>query len=128
MIVVDANVIIPLFCASSRTAVAQAVQEHDPEWSVPALWEYEFHNALAKAMRAGLLSLDAALGAAQRAAEALNPNAIDPPFSSVPPLCAKHGITAYDAGPTHLNRTAVRTGGVYAGAVAGLAPGHGCAG
>ncbi len=97
MIVVDANVIIPLFCASSRTAVAQAVQEHDPEWSVPALWEYEFHNALAKAMRAGLLSLDAALGAAQRAAEALNPNAIDPPFSRVPPLCAKHGITAYDA-------------------------------
>ena len=97
MIVVDANVIIPLFCASARTAVAQAVQEHDPEWSVPTLWEYEFHNAMAKAMRAGLISLDAALAAAGLAAGALGPNTTEPPFVRVPPLCAKHGITAYDA-------------------------------
>jgi len=97
MIAVDANVIIPIFCASARTATAQAVQERDPEWVVPSLWEYEFHNAMAKAIRAGLISLDAALAAARHAAEALRPNTIEPPFFLVPPLCAKHGITAYDA-------------------------------
>ena len=97
MIVVDANVIIPIFCASARTAVAQAVQERDPEWVIPSLWEYEFHNAMAKAMRAGLLSLNVALSAARHAAEALRSSTIEPPFVLVPPLCATYGITAYDA-------------------------------
>ena len=97
MIVVDANVIVPFFCASARTAVSQAVHERDPDWAVPTLWQYEFHNAMAKTMQAGLLSLDAALAAARHAAEALRPNTAELPFALVLPLCARHRITAYDA-------------------------------
>ena len=97
MIVVDANVIVPFFQASARTAVSQAVQERDPDWVVPTLWQYEFHNAMAKTMQAGLLSLDAALTAARHAADALCPNTAEPPFVLVLPLCARHRITAYDA-------------------------------
>ncbi len=46
MIVVDSNIITARNLTSSLTSKAKQVEEKDPVWIVPVLWQYEFQNIL----------------------------------------------------------------------------------
>lgn len=70
MIVVDSNVLAYLYLPGEYTAFAEALLEHDPEWSAPLLWRSEFRNILAGCMRRKTLSFEQACSL-QREAESL---------------------------------------------------------
>jgi predicted nucleic acid-binding protein len=60
MIVVDTNVLAYLYLPSEFTTAAEALLEHDPNWSAPILWRSEFRNILAGYMRRKSLTFDQA--------------------------------------------------------------------
>ena len=51
MIVVDFNILAYLYLPGERTAAAEALLEHVPDWAAPVLWRSEFRNILASYMR-----------------------------------------------------------------------------
>ena len=51
MIVVDSNILAYLYLPGERTAAAEALLEHVPDWAAPILWRSEFRNILAGYMR-----------------------------------------------------------------------------
>jgi predicted nucleic acid-binding protein len=61
MIVVDSNVVAYLYLPGEYTAAAEALLEHEPEWSAPLLWRSEFRNILAGYLRRGQLGFDQAV-------------------------------------------------------------------
>lgn len=70
MIVVDTNVLAYLYLPGEYTAGAEALLEHEPDWTAPVLWRSEFRNILAGYVRRGSLTLEQACGV-QREAESL---------------------------------------------------------
>ena len=58
MIVVDSNVVAYLYLPGERTAAAEALLEHDPDWAAPVLWRSEFRNILAGYLRRKTLTFD----------------------------------------------------------------------
>jgi len=60
MIVVDTNVLAYLYLPGEFTAAAEALLEHDANWTAPILWRSEFRNILAGYMRRKTLTLDQA--------------------------------------------------------------------
>ena len=60
MIVVDTNIVASLYLPSEFTAAAEALLEHDPNWTAPILWRSEFRNILAGYMRRKSMTFDQA--------------------------------------------------------------------
>src|SRR5215212_2455054 len=60
MIVVDTNVLAYLYLPGEFTTAAEALLEHDANWTAPILWRSEFRNILAGYMRRKTLTLDQA--------------------------------------------------------------------
>lgn len=59
MIVVDTNLVAYLLLGGPGVDVANAVFEHDAEWSAPLLWRSEFRNILAGYVRKRQITLGA---------------------------------------------------------------------
>lgn len=97
MIVVDANVIVALVREASLTTVARAVYAADPEWIVPSLWQSEVLNALLNEVKAGHVTMEGALEAADMAAQLLRDRVRDCRASSILTTAHTSKLTAYDA-------------------------------
>jgi len=97
VIVADSNLIVSCVLESEATESALRLRRQDGDWAVPRLWRYEVMNIFATLTRTGRL----APGMAERLyfplADALRAGEHDPAPAAVFALCAKHGITAYDA-------------------------------
>ncbi len=96
MIVVDSNIVAARNLTSSLTSEAKQVEEKDPIWIVPVLWQYEFQNILAITVKAKQIKPEQALDTWERVSKILIENECEPSASRVIDLVAQYGITAYD--------------------------------
>ena len=96
MIVADTNVITYLLLPTPMTAAAEALYQHDPEWSAPLLWRSELRNVLALYMRKQLLALDAALAIQEKAEDLLQGHEFQVHSTDVLRLAQTSGCSAYD--------------------------------
>jgi predicted nucleic acid-binding protein len=96
MIVVDSNIVTARNLTSSLTSKAEQVEEKDPVWIVPVLWQYEFQNILATAIKAKQNKPEQALDIWKKVSKILIENECEPSASKVIDLVAQYGITAYD--------------------------------
>jgi len=71
VIVVDTNVVVPLWIDSPATETSEALLTADAEWCVPLLWRSEFRNTLLGYVRRRALPLEAAAGLLAAAEEHL---------------------------------------------------------
>ncbi len=97
MIVVDSNILIYSLVDNERSQWAQRLKEKDAAWRFPALWWYEFGNALALMARKRELNEEAAsevLNVAQKSF-ALGEKAVNVHHAFR--LTVGLGITFYDA-------------------------------
>lgn len=60
MIVVDSNVVAYLYLPGDFNEKAEALLEHDADWTAPLLWRSEFRSILAGYMRRKTLTFEAA--------------------------------------------------------------------
>jgi predicted nucleic acid-binding protein len=96
MIVVDSNIVTARNLTSSLTSKAEQVEEKDPVWIVPVLWQYEFQNILATAIKAKQIKPEQALDIWEKVSKILIENECEPSAFKVIDLVAQYGITAYD--------------------------------
>ena len=95
MIVVDTNVLAYLLIQGDRTAEAQALFAHDPEWKSEAFVLIEFSNVLATLQRSGALRVDEAdalLGEAEKRLTGL----VRLPHAHALRVAGQYGVSAYD--------------------------------
>ena len=78
MIVVDANVVLPLLREDTLTGASQDVRAVAPDWAVPPLLKAELSNALLKDVKAGFLTIDRAVQAAGTAADLISKARLSP--------------------------------------------------
>jgi len=97
MIVVDANVIVALVIANSIASSARAVLAADADWIVPSLWQSEVLNALLNEVKAGNVTLEGALEAADTAAQVLHDRVRECRASAILTTAHTSRLTAYDA-------------------------------
>lgn len=96
MIVVDTNLIAYLYLQGDRTALSEEVLKRDVDWAAPLLWRSEFRNVLATYLRAGRLSLEAALAIMETAEQQMATLEYRVPSDQVLSLCASSALSAYD--------------------------------
>ena len=56
MIVADANIVTYLLVDGTHTRAARRAFARDNDWRLPALWRFEFANAIVNMLKAGFLS------------------------------------------------------------------------
>lgn len=95
MIVVDTNLIVALTTKSPQRSLALSVQDKDPNWIAPRLWESEYRNAMVGMIRGGVMGHKAALEAFRLASERIDTLQVD--TGPVLHLAEQYGLTAYDA-------------------------------
>jgi predicted nucleic acid-binding protein len=96
MIVVDSNVLAYLYLPGEYTAFAEALLQHDPEWSAPALWRSEFRNILAGYMRRKAISFEQACSLQREAEDLLDGAEFEVDSRSVLELVRDSDCSAYD--------------------------------
>ena len=96
MIVVDVNVIAPLYLPGDQTCAAEALRRNDPGWAAPVLWRSEFRNILAGYVRRGGITLDQAVRIQSRAEDLISGNEYDVDSTQVLTLVGESECTAYD--------------------------------
>ncbi|MBI4410517.1 MAG: type II toxin-antitoxin system VapC family toxin [Gemmatimonadetes bacterium] len=96
MIVADTNLITYLLLAGERTEEAERVFEADSGWAAPLLWRSEFRNVLTFYVRRGLLSLEGALEAMDKAELLLSGREYLLESPRVMELAVLSGCSAYD--------------------------------
>lgn len=96
MIVIDANILVPLFLPGPRTAASEALLEEDPDWTAPFLLKSEFRNVLAVELRRKNMTLDDAFSAMTEAEKLLAGNEFEVRSEAVLELCAQSDCSAYD--------------------------------
>ena len=96
MVVVDTNVLAYLLIEGDRTADAQALYAHDPDWRSEGFLLAEFSNLLATYARAGSLEAGEALGLLASAERTLT-GVVNLPHARALALAAEFGVSAYDA-------------------------------
>ena len=108
MIVVDSNIVVPLFVRHDASESCRALLEKDPDWHLADWWQIECGNVLRNYHRAGLLKQAEAMRAMESAVGLFPPTATHPVD---PLLCLKLacdlGISAYDARFIALARNAL---------------------
>ncbi len=97
MMVVDTNVIIPLFIRSAESAAAVALREKDDHWRTEAFALVEISNVLATYQRAKFLTAADAHRHLQNAERFLSPHLFSISHLDALALAIRYGITAYDA-------------------------------
>jgi predicted nucleic acid-binding protein len=97
MIVVDTNIIFPLFIQSERTEDAIRLRMLDPVWVTEPFALIEFTNVLATYWRTGLVTRDKALEYLTLAEIELAPNIVSVPHSYTLEMAMQYRVTAYDA-------------------------------
>ena len=97
MIVVDTNVIVPLFIHSAESATALALRAKDDVWRTEPFALIEISNVLATYTRAKLLSAVAARQLLQSAQRFLGPHLHPVLDEAALGLALRYGTTAYDA-------------------------------
>jgi len=97
MIVVDTNLLAYFLLGGARTASARDVFVRDPEWAAPMLWRSEFRNVLIQYVRQGLLDIEQAILAYEKAQRVLAGREFLPAAAAVLRLAAASGCTAYDS-------------------------------
>jgi predicted nucleic acid-binding protein len=97
MIVADTNLIASLFLSTPATPAAEAAMVHDPDWTAPALWRYEFKNVLATQVRQMGLPLDQAVALFEEAAELMLEPEIEVEPGAILRLAHDKNLSAYDA-------------------------------
>jgi predicted nucleic acid-binding protein len=95
LIVVDTNLILGLAVKAATTPQADAVWRADMDWVAPPVWESEFRNGLLRMIRAGKISLRAAIPTYVFAVQ--NVQTLNVSTSAVLRLAETYGLTAYDA-------------------------------
>ena len=96
MIVVDTIVLAYLYLPGDRTADAETLLEHDPEWAVPVLWRSEFRNILAGCMRRKTLTFDQASSLQSEAEGLLSGAEFEVDSRTVLELVRDSDCSAYD--------------------------------
>ena len=96
MIVVDSNVLAYLYLPGEYTAVAEALMEHDPDWSAPVLWRSEFRNILAGYLRRKKLTFEQAHALQSEAEDLLAGAEYEVDSHSVLELVRDSECSAYD--------------------------------
>jgi predicted nucleic acid-binding protein len=97
MLLVDTNIIAPLYV---RSACSQAVAElfaHDPVWLTEPLALIELSNVLITYQRARYISAATARDCLTRAAAFLQPNLFRVTHQAALDAALRYGTTAYDA-------------------------------
>ena len=97
MIVVDANVVFALVTDESVTSTARAIHAADAAWVVPSLWQSEVLNALLNGVKAGHLTMGAALTAAESASVLLRDRMRTCEAATILQTADSCRLTAYDA-------------------------------
>ncbi|HWM25398.1 MAG TPA: type II toxin-antitoxin system VapC family toxin [Chthoniobacterales bacterium] len=97
MIVVDTNVIFPLFIRSAESAEVTALREKDNAWRTEPIALVEFSNVLATYQRAKFLTSSEAAQHLQIAESFLGPHLFPVSHQDALELALQYGVTAYDA-------------------------------
>jgi predicted nucleic acid-binding protein len=96
VIVVDTNVLVPLWFRSERTPLCEALLRKDPAWATPRLWLSEFRNVAVEQVRKGRVSPEAAEKVVGLAVEFLGARTFDVSSPNVLRRAISSGCTAYD--------------------------------
>lgn len=97
MIVVDTNVIFPLFIRSAESAPAVALHEKDNAWRTEPFALVELSNVLATYQRAKFLTASEAAQHLQTAESFLGPHLFPVSHQDALEMALRYGVTAYDA-------------------------------
>jgi len=97
MIVVDTNVLIYRIVDGDKTPESLRLEEKDPDWKIPALWEYEFGNALILMNRQKHVTPKHAALLFETAKNAFSPSVIQSDTNFALQLSIERNITFYDA-------------------------------
>ena len=96
MIVIDANILVPLLLPGPNTEESEALLKKDPDWAAPLLLRSEFRNVLAVQIKRESISLEESLLAMAEAEKILGRNEFEVNSEVVLELCAQSGCSAYD--------------------------------
>ena len=98
MIVVDSNIVVPLFVRHDDSERCRALLAKDADWHLADWWQIECANVLRNYHRAGLLDLQQVTAAMEHAVSHFPPSATHPVDVVVSlRLACDLGISAYDA-------------------------------
>jgi predicted nucleic acid-binding protein len=96
LIVIDANILVPLLIPGPGTADSEALLRKDPDWVAPLLLRSEFRNVLAVQLRRKSISLEDAFSAMTEAEKILGGSEFEVNSEVVLELCAQSDCSAYD--------------------------------
>ena len=105
MIVVDANILVYRMIECEKTGKVMLLEDRDPDWRFPALWEYEFGNALTLMVRQKKMADKEASILLNTALEVYAPGVMAVNPESALRLATHHQLTFYDSQYLALART-----------------------
>jgi predicted nucleic acid-binding protein len=97
VLVVDTNIIAPLYIRGAYTEGVQQLRRRDGLWRTDPFALIEFSNVLATYQRARYLTATAAQQCLAQADRFLRPHYVEVPHNAALELAIRFGITAYDA-------------------------------
>ncbi len=97
MIVVDANVIVPLLLPTPQSEIVEHLYAHDCEWRAPRLWPLEFTNVLMAYARKSLVTpVQGRIALGEAAIVLSSDRELAPDSQDVFALALASNCTAYD--------------------------------
>lgn len=96
MLVVDTNIIAPLYVRSARTEAVAELFARDPVWTTEPLALIELSNALVTYQRARYITAASARECLSRAAAFLQPHLFRVTHQAALDAALRYGTTAYD--------------------------------
>jgi predicted nucleic acid-binding protein len=96
MIVVDTNVIVPLYLRTAATNAVRGLREQDSIWPTDPFALVEFGNVLATYERGGYLTEAMARQCLAQAQKFLRPHYVSVMHEAALELAIQHRLTAYD--------------------------------
>jgi len=97
VIVVDTNVLVPVWFRSERTPLCEALVRKDPAWAAPRLWLSEFRNVAVEQVRKGRVSPEDAEKIVESAVGLIGARTFDVPSVNVLRRAISSRCTAYDS-------------------------------
>jgi predicted nucleic acid-binding protein len=97
MLLVDTNIIAPLYVRSARSPIVAELFAHDPVWRTEPLALIELSNVLITYKRAGYITAPVARDCLDRAAAFLQPHLFRVSHQAALDAALRYGTTAYDA-------------------------------
>jgi predicted nucleic acid-binding protein len=97
MVVVDANVIVYAVFQTPELPFVAALQQKDPDWLLPTLWQHEVASAAATFVRAGKADLQQARAAMAAALSLVGGREHTVDLADCIEAAVAHDLSAYDA-------------------------------